>query len=329
MPDDLPAALFHACDFAAVAFWPGIASRPPAPTGRTCGASGSGALTTNLHPSGEAAAPGAVPAGPGPARLRTSNRQPPPVDRRRPVQVRSHRRTPRRQPHAGTDPAACPLGEPAPDRPAPAGVRRRAQPRPAAQRHRPRAGRAARNAGATRTETCNAQITDLHYVGGDEALHVLGKGAKPAEISLPIPVLRAVRAATDGRTTGPVLQSAKGQAFTRGAASRLLARVVGQAGISHPVSPHTLRRTFCTAGLSAASRSATCSTPCATQTPAPPSAATWPAPTSTATPPTASPPTSPAWPSADQSAVPRCQLTAAIRHYRSLSGCVKRQGRSD
>ncbi|MDP9444463.1 MAG: tyrosine-type recombinase/integrase, partial [Actinomycetota bacterium] len=91
------------------------------------------------------------------------------------------------------------------------------------------------------TETCTAQISDLHDVGGYEVLHVLGKGAKPADIPLPIPVLRAVRAATDGRTAGPILQSKTGQALTRGAASRLLARVVAQAGISHPVSPHTLR----------------------------------------------------------------------------------------
>jgi site-specific recombinase XerD len=80
-------------------------------------------------------------------------------------------------------------------------------------------------------------------------LHVLGKGAKPAEIPLPIPVLRAVRAATDRRTTGPLFVSAKGQALTRGAASRLLGTVVQRAGISHAVSPHTLRRTFCTVGL--------------------------------------------------------------------------------
>ncbi|MDP9436653.1 MAG: tyrosine-type recombinase/integrase [Actinomycetota bacterium] len=78
---------------------------------------------------------------------------------------------------------------------------------------------------------------------------MLGKGAKPADIPLPIPVLRAVRSATDGRTTGPVLQSTTGQALSRGAASRLLTRVLAQAEISHPVSPHTLRRTFCTAGL--------------------------------------------------------------------------------
>ena len=78
---------------------------------------------------------------------------------------------------------------------------------------------------------------------------MLGKGAKPAEIPLPIPVLRAVKAATDGRSHGPILLSAKGDKLTRGAASRLLHRVALEAGVTSPASPHTLRRTFCTAGL--------------------------------------------------------------------------------
>jgi site-specific recombinase XerD len=62
-------------------------------------------------------------------------------------------------------------------------------------------------------------------------------------------VLRAVKAATEGRTHGPILLSANGEALTRGAASRLLGRVVRAAGVTSPTSPHTLRRTFCTAGL--------------------------------------------------------------------------------
>lgn len=99
------------------------------------------------------------------------------------------------------------------------------------------------------SEACNAQVEDLRYAGGYELLRVLGKGAKPAEIPLPIPVLRAVKAATDGRTDGPILLSAKGDKLTRGAASRLLHRVVREAGVTSPASPHTLRRTFCTAGL--------------------------------------------------------------------------------
>ncbi len=99
------------------------------------------------------------------------------------------------------------------------------------------------------SEACNARVEDLRYAGGYELLRVIGKGAKPAEIPLPIPVLRAVKAATEGRTYGPILRSVKGEALTRGAASRLLARVAREAGVTSPASPHTLRRTFCTAGL--------------------------------------------------------------------------------
>jgi integrase/recombinase XerD len=76
------------------------------------------------------------------------------------------------------------------------------------------------------SEACNAQVTDLCYAGGYELLRVVGKGAKPAEIPLPVPVLRAVKAAIEGRSRGPILRSAKGKALTRGAASRLLRRVV-------------------------------------------------------------------------------------------------------
>lgn len=99
------------------------------------------------------------------------------------------------------------------------------------------------------SEACNARVEDLRYAGGYELLHVIGKGARPAEIPLPIPVLRAVKAATDGRSHGPILLPAKGDALTRGAASRLLHRVVREAGVTSPTSPHTLHRTFCTAGL--------------------------------------------------------------------------------
>lgn len=42
------------------------------------------------------------------------------------------------------------------------------------------------------SEACATDITDLRYEAGYELLHVLGKGAKPADISLPVPVLRAV-----------------------------------------------------------------------------------------------------------------------------------------
>lgn len=99
------------------------------------------------------------------------------------------------------------------------------------------------------SEACAPQIGDLRYSGGYVLLRVVGKGSKPAEIPLPIPVLRAVNAATEGRSAGPVLLSRTGGQMSRGAAARLLARVVRASGVSSPASPHALRRTFCTAGL--------------------------------------------------------------------------------
>ena len=99
------------------------------------------------------------------------------------------------------------------------------------------------------SEACATDITDLRYEAGYELLHVLGKGAKPADIPLPIPVLRAVREVIDGRTTGPILRTRTGRRMDRAGASRALSRVARAAGISHSISPHGLRRTFCTTGL--------------------------------------------------------------------------------
>lgn len=99
------------------------------------------------------------------------------------------------------------------------------------------------------SEACATDITDLRYEAGYELLHVLGKGAKPADIPLPIPVSRAVRDAVDGRTTGPILRTRSGRRMDRAGASRALTRVAHAAGIIRPISPHGLRRTFCTTGL--------------------------------------------------------------------------------
>ncbi len=99
------------------------------------------------------------------------------------------------------------------------------------------------------SEACGADITDLRYESGYELLHVLGKGARPADIPLPIPVLRAVREAIDGRTTGPILRTRTGRRMDRAGAARALNRVARAAGVTHSISPHGLRRTFCTTGL--------------------------------------------------------------------------------
>jgi site-specific recombinase XerD len=99
------------------------------------------------------------------------------------------------------------------------------------------------------SEACGADITDLRYESGYELLHVIGKGAKPADIPLPIPVLRAVREAIDGRATGPILRTRTGRRMDRAGAARALTRVARAAGVTRPISPHGLRRTFCTTGL--------------------------------------------------------------------------------
>ncbi len=98
-------------------------------------------------------------------------------------------------------------------------------------------------------EACAANVTDIRYESGYEILHIIGKGSKPADIPLPIPVLRAVQEATDGRVSGPILTTRTGRRMDRSAAARALTRLARAAGVAHPISPHGLRRTFCTTGL--------------------------------------------------------------------------------
>jgi integrase/recombinase XerD len=99
------------------------------------------------------------------------------------------------------------------------------------------------------SEACALNVTDIRYESGYELIRVIGKGSKPADIPLPIPVLRAVHDAIDGRHVGPVLRTRSGRRMDRAGASRALARVARAAGVTRPISPHGLRRTFCTTGL--------------------------------------------------------------------------------
>ena len=99
------------------------------------------------------------------------------------------------------------------------------------------------------SEACHADIDDIRYQSGYEILHVIGKGSKPADIPLPIPVLRAIRDAVGDREHGPILLNNFGRRLDTGGAARRLRRLCARAGIGHPISPHSLRRTFCTTGL--------------------------------------------------------------------------------
>jgi site-specific recombinase XerD len=99
------------------------------------------------------------------------------------------------------------------------------------------------------SEACHADVDDIRYQSGYEILHVIGKGSKPADIPLPIPVLRAIRDAVGDREHGPILLNNFGRRLDTGGAARRLRRLCARAGIGHPISPHSLRRTFCTTGL--------------------------------------------------------------------------------
>ena len=99
------------------------------------------------------------------------------------------------------------------------------------------------------SEACSANVTDLHYDSGYELLTIMGKGRKPAQIPLPVSVLRAVHDATGERKAGPILLIRAGVRLTPATAAGRLRRLAGATGLAHPISPHSLRRTFCTAGL--------------------------------------------------------------------------------
>ncbi len=98
-------------------------------------------------------------------------------------------------------------------------------------------------------EVCWISVTDLREQSGYELLSIIGKGNKPAVIPLPNPVLRAVREAAAERSCGPLLLNRHGQRFRRASVADRITRLAATAGLTTPVSPHGLRRTFCTAGL--------------------------------------------------------------------------------
>ena len=99
------------------------------------------------------------------------------------------------------------------------------------------------------SEACRANVTDLSHHSGYELLLIMGKGNKPATIPLPVPVMRAVHNAVGGRQNGAILLNTRGQRLSSAAATGCLRRLARAIGIDHPVSPHSLRRTFCIASL--------------------------------------------------------------------------------
>ena len=85
------------------------------------------------------------------------------------------------------------------------------------------------------------RVESLSQDGGYDSLKFIGKGGKPADIPLPVPVMRAVRVVVDGRPTGPLLLNRAGNALTTLDARRMVNRIAKTASCRH-ITPHGLRR---------------------------------------------------------------------------------------
>ena len=98
-------------------------------------------------------------------------------------------------------------------------------------------------------EMCSLRVDSLSQDGGSGGLKFIGKGGQASRHPAPgTRVMRAVRVVVDGRTTGPLLLNQAGKALTTLDARRMVNRIAKTAGCRH-ITPHGLRRTFCTAGL--------------------------------------------------------------------------------
>ena len=99
-------------------------------------------------------------------------------------------------------------------------------------------------------ELCSLQVESVTQDGGYDMITFVGKGNKPAVVPLPIPVMRAVREVIGDRTTGPLLINPRaGTPMTDQDARRMVTRIAKVAGCRPDITPHGLRRTFCTSGL--------------------------------------------------------------------------------
>ena len=77
------------------------------------------------------------------------------------------------------------------------------------------------------------------------------KGGKVVTIPLAPRTARAIDLATGERTGGPVFLAADGRRLDRHGAGRIVRKTARRAGITKPVTPHTLRHAFITAALDA------------------------------------------------------------------------------
>ncbi|WP_068109448.1 tyrosine-type recombinase/integrase [Nocardioides dokdonensis] len=100
------------------------------------------------------------------------------------------------------------------------------------------------------SEACSIRIEDYQQtVRGHRILQFTGKGCVPARMPLPVPVLRALDSAADGRAQGQLLRGRDGQPLCRRGVYRVVGYLARQASISTRVTPHLLRHSSITNAL--------------------------------------------------------------------------------
>lgn len=103
-------------------------------------------------------------------------------------------------------------------------------------------------------ELCSLNVEGMYVHAGHDVLTFIGKGKKPAEVPMPVPVSRAVHQYQDldepRRTRGPLFLNEHGHRLTVDNATLIVKKMAVAAHIDpKAISPHGLRRTFCTSGL--------------------------------------------------------------------------------
>ncbi|MBO0866226.1 MAG: tyrosine-type recombinase/integrase, partial [Mycobacterium sp.] len=101
------------------------------------------------------------------------------------------------------------------------------------------------------SEALDADITAMGSERGHRTLTVLRKGGKIVTIPLAPRTARSLDLAIGERLDGPIFHRNDGQRLDRHGASRIVRRIAKRAGITKPISPHTLRHAFITAALDA------------------------------------------------------------------------------
>jgi integrase/recombinase XerD len=99
------------------------------------------------------------------------------------------------------------------------------------------------------SEACAADVTDLSGSRYQPMLLIVGKGDKPAEVVLNPRTQQAVDQAVAGRDTGPLLRNEWRRPMRPHNAAAVVRRLARAAGITPPVTPHALRRSYITIGL--------------------------------------------------------------------------------